>query len=115
MAPRKPTSPCAPFPVSPCLDLLLTRRTSELRGVCTRMKTVEITRSKAVAPSLIPGHPPFSSIPSTWQVFRDLYAKEGLRGINKGVNAVALRQATNCASLARSPPVCRSRLTHTGA
>jgi len=79
------------------------------------MKTVEITRSKAVAPSLIPGHPPFSSIPSTWQVFRDLYAKEGLRGINKGVNAVALRQATNCASLARSPPVCRLRLTHTGA
>ncbi|TNY22901.1 mitochondrial carrier domain-containing protein [Rhodotorula diobovata] len=67
-------------------------------GVCTRMKTVEITRSKAVAPSLIPGHPPFSSIPSTWQVFRDLYAKEGLRGINKGVNAVALRQATNWGS-----------------
>ena len=35
---------------------------------------------------------------STWVVFADIYRKEGLAGINKGVNAVALRQATNWGS-----------------
>ncbi len=33
--------------------------------------------------------------PSTWQTFMDIYRKEGIRGINKGVNAVAIRQTTN--------------------
>ncbi|BGP42058.1 hypothetical protein JCM10450v2_006144 [Rhodotorula kratochvilovae] len=68
-------------------------------GVCTRMKTVEITRIKAAAPSPIPGQPPASvRVPSTWEMFRDIYRKDGIRGINKGVNAVALRQASNWGS-----------------
>lgn len=58
-------------------------------GFCTCMKTVEITRSKA-AESGIPS--------STWQIFRQIYQKEGIRGINKGVNAVAIRQMTNWGS-----------------
>ncbi|GAA5899779.1 hypothetical protein JCM8208_004561 [Rhodotorula glutinis] len=66
-------------------------------GICTRMKTVEITRAKSVAPSLIPGQPP-AHVPSAMETFRTLYQAEGLRGINKGVNAVALRQATNWGS-----------------
>ena len=70
-------------------------------GFCTCMKTVEITRQKQVTA----GVPP----PSTWKVFADIYNKEGIRGINKGVNAVALRQMTNWGSrmgfarLAESP------------
>ncbi|QRV90828.1 mitochondrial carrier protein [Ceratobasidium sp. AG-Ba] len=36
--------------------------------------------------------------PSTWAVFADIYRREGLAGINKGVNAVALRQMTNWGS-----------------
>lgn len=72
-------------------------RGSARRGLTTRMKTVEITRAKSVAPSLIPGQPP-AHVPSAMETFRTLYQTEGLRGINKGVNAVALRQATNCAS-----------------
>jgi hypothetical protein len=59
-------------------------------GFCTCMKTVEITRSKQVAQGIAP--------PSTWQVFTDIYRKEGIRGINKGVNAVAIRQCTNWGS-----------------
>lgn len=70
-------------------------------GFCTCMKTVEITRQKQVTA----GVPP----PSTWKVFADIYSKEGIRGINKGVNAVAVRQMTNWGSrmgfarLAESP------------
>ncbi|GAA5832731.1 hypothetical protein JCM11251_005742 [Rhodosporidiobolus azoricus] len=70
-------------------------------GVCTCMKTAEITREKAFHPSTIPGEPspPLrSQFPSTWALFMDTYRKEGLRGINKGVNAVALRQMTNWGS-----------------
>ncbi|GAB5586781.1 Mitochondrial DNA replication protein yhm2 [Umbelopsis nana] len=55
-------------------------------GFCTFMKTVEVTRHKAGANV------------STWKVAGDIYKKEGIRGINKGVNAVALRQCTNWAS-----------------
>ncbi|CDF88594.1 BN860_13916g1_1 [Zygosaccharomyces bailii CLIB 213] len=58
-------------------------------GFCTCMKTVEITRSKATE----------AGVPSsTWQIFKDIYRKEGIRGINKGVNAVAIRQMTNWGS-----------------
>lgn len=60
-------------------------------GFCTCMKTVEITRKKAAN---IPGVVPQSS----WQVFKGIYQKEGIRGINKGVNAVAIRQMTNWGS-----------------
>ncbi|KAI9202475.1 mitochondrial carrier domain-containing protein [Polychytrium aggregatum] len=49
-------------------------------GFCTFMKTVEVTRSKDVG------------------VAREIFAREGFAGINKGVNAVALRQCTNWGS-----------------
>lgn len=60
-------------------------------GFCTCMKTVEITRSKQAA---VDGAPQQSS----FQVFREIFRKEGIRGINKGVNAVAIRQMTNWGS-----------------
>jgi len=59
-------------------------------GFCTCMKTVEITRSKQAASGIQP--------PSTWAVFMDIYRREGIAGINKGVNAVAIRQCTNWGS-----------------
>lgn len=55
------------------------------------MKTAEITRHKAVVSGA-------EKPPSTWKVFGDIYRREGLKGINKGVNAVALRQMTNWGS-----------------
>lgn len=57
-------------------------------GVCTFMKTVEVTRHKD--PSAIGK--------SSVQVAREIFAREGIRGINKGVNAVAVRQCTNWGS-----------------
>ena len=59
-------------------------------GFCTCMKTVEITQSKLAAQGVKP--------PSTWVTFANIYRKEGIRGINKGVNAVAIRQTTNWGS-----------------
>ncbi|KAL7275326.1 Mitochondrial DNA replication protein yhm2 [Rhizina undulata] len=59
-------------------------------GFCTCMKTVEITRHKQVAAGAAPQ--------STWGVFAEIYRKEGIAGINKGVNAVAIRQMTNWGS-----------------
>jgi Mitochondrial carrier protein len=59
-------------------------------GFCTCMKTVEMTKSKVAAQSVKP--------PGTWATFMDIYRKEGIRGINKGVNAVAIRQMTNWGS-----------------
>lgn len=59
-------------------------------GFCTCMKTVEITKSKMAATGVKP--------PSTWATFMDIYRREGIRGINKGVNAVAIRQMTNWGS-----------------
>ncbi|RCK58137.1 Citrate/oxoglutarate carrier protein [Candida viswanathii] len=59
-------------------------------GFCTCMKTVEITRAKQAG----------SGVPqqTSFQVFKEIYKKEGIRGINKGVNAVAIRQMTNWGS-----------------
>lgn len=54
------------------------------------MKTAEITRHKQAAAGIQP--------PSTWAVFADIWRREGIRGINKGVNAVAVRQCTNWGS-----------------
>lgn len=54
------------------------------------MKTVEITRHK----QSLAGAP----VESTFKVFADIYKREGIAGINKGVNAVAVRQATNWGS-----------------
>jgi len=59
-------------------------------GFCTCMKTAEITRHKQAASGVKP--------PSTWAVFMDIYRREGIKGINKGVNAVAVRQCTNWGS-----------------
>lgn len=60
------------------------------QGFCTCMKTAEITRHKQAASGIKP--------PSTWAVFADIYRREGIAGINKGVNAVAVRQCTNWGS-----------------
>ncbi|GAA5820867.1 hypothetical protein JCM11491_003875 [Sporobolomyces phaffii] len=73
-------------------------------GVCTTMKTAEITRMKhhdrVVSP--IPGEPlPRRlqvQVPSTWTYFVETYRQGGIAAINKGVNAVALRQVTNWGS-----------------
>lgn len=59
-------------------------------GFCTCMKTVEITQHKVAASGVKP--------PSTIATFMDIYRREGIRGINKGVNAVAVRQVTNWGS-----------------
>ncbi|KAK4054769.1 Mitochondrial DNA replication protein yhm2 [Microbotryomycetes sp. JL201] len=59
-------------------------------GFCTCMKTAEITRHKMADAGVKP--------PSTFKVFADMYRVGGIRGINKGVNAVALRQMTNWGS-----------------
>ncbi|PWN51115.1 mitochondrial carrier [Violaceomyces palustris] len=59
-------------------------------GFCTCMKTAEITRHKQAEAGVKP--------PSTWAVFGEIYRKEGIKGINKGVNAVAVRQCTNWGS-----------------
>jgi len=59
-------------------------------GFCTCMKTVEITQHKLAASGVKP--------PSTFTTFMNIYRKEGIRGINKGVNAVAIRQTTNWGS-----------------
>jgi len=59
-------------------------------GFTTCMKTAEITRHKTAATGVKP--------PSTWAVFADIYRREGLAGVNKGVNAVAVRQCTNWGS-----------------
>ncbi|KAG0171896.1 hypothetical protein DFQ28_003805 [Apophysomyces sp. BC1034] len=55
-------------------------------GFCTFMKTVEVTRHKSGAQE------------STFKIAADIFRKEGIAGINKGVNAVAVRQCTNWAS-----------------
>jgi len=54
------------------------------------MKTAEITRQKVSQAGVKP--------PSTMKLFADIYRKEGIAGINKGVNAVAIRQMTNWGS-----------------
>lgn len=59
-------------------------------GFCTCMKTVEITKHKVAATGVKP--------PGTIATFMDIYRKEGIAGINKGVNAVAVRQVTNWGS-----------------
>ncbi len=59
-------------------------------GFCTCMKTVEITKHKIAASGVKP--------PGTFETFMDIYRKEGIRGINRGVNAVAIRQTTNWGS-----------------
>ena len=57
-------------------------------GFCTFMKTVEVTRHKAPAGIHL----------STWQVAKQVWEREGIRGLNRGVTAVAIRQMTNWGS-----------------
>lgn len=59
-------------------------------GFCTCMKTVEITQHKVASTGVKP--------PGTMATFMDIYRREGIRGINRGVNAVAVRQVTNWGS-----------------
>ncbi|GAA6061004.1 hypothetical protein JCM10212_001060 [Sporobolomyces blumeae] len=68
-------------------------------GVCTAAKTAEITRSKAV-PTINSVDPSLRAVkvPSALDFFLETYRQGGIRAINKGVNAVAVRQATNWAS-----------------
>jgi len=76
-------------------------------GFCTCMKTVEITRHKLAASGVKP--------PGTYATFMDIYRREGIRGINKGVNAVAIRQTTNWGSrfgLSRLAETAISRVTN---
>lgn len=54
------------------------------------MKTVEVTRPKNVQPGV--------RVPGTMEIFLDILRKEGIRGVNRGVNAVALRQISGWAS-----------------
>jgi hypothetical protein len=56
-------------------------------GFCTFMKTVEVTRHKSADNNL-----------STWKVAHDVFKKEGIVGLNRGVSAVAIRQMTNWGS-----------------
>lgn len=57
-------------------------------GFCTFMKTVEVTRHKQVG----------AKSASTLSVAYEVFKKEGIRGLNRGVSAVALRQMTNWGS-----------------
>ncbi|ORX36922.1 mitochondrial carrier domain-containing protein [Kockovaella imperatae] len=59
-------------------------------GLTTTMKTIEITRSKASGST--------NRGPSTLEICKEIYARDGLKGLNKGLNAVALRQMTTWAS-----------------
>ena len=52
------------------------------------MKTVEVTRSKGGD----------AANKTSVQIAREIFAKEGIAGMNKGVNAVAVRQCTNWGS-----------------
>ncbi|EOD49757.1 Mitochondrial substrate/solute carrier [Neofusicoccum parvum] len=76
-------------------------------GFCTCMKTVEITKHKVAASGVKP--------PGTMETFKGIWQKEGIRGINKGVNAVAVRQVTNWGSrfgLSRVAETGIRRVTH---
>jgi hypothetical protein len=65
----------------------LTRRNI---GLTTCMKTVEVTRPK----NPLPG----TKVPGTLEVFLEILRRDGIRGVNRGVNAVALRQVTGWSS-----------------
>jgi hypothetical protein len=58
-------------------------------GFCTFMKTVEVTRHKAADGGKQLG---------TWAIAGEVWRREGLRGLNRGVSAVAVRQMTNWGS-----------------
>lgn len=57
-------------------------------GFCTFMKTVEVTRHKQAG----------AARQTTISVAYDVFKREGIRGLNRGVSAVAVRQMTNWGS-----------------
>lgn len=59
-------------------------------GMTTCMKTVEVTRKKSAAAG--------ARVPGTMETFFGILRTQGIRGVNKGVNAVAMRQITGWAS-----------------
>lgn len=59
-------------------------------GMTTCMKTVEVTRKKTAAANV--------RVPGTIETFMNIVRTQGIRGVNKGVNAVAMRQVTGWAS-----------------
>jgi hypothetical protein len=56
-------------------------------GFCTFMKTVEVTKHKDPTHSV-----------STWRTAYEVFKREGILGLNRGVSAVAVRQMTNWGS-----------------
>jgi hypothetical protein len=54
------------------------------------MKTIEVTRSKVALEG--------AHVPSTLETFIQILKNKGIRGVNRGVNAVALRQITGWSS-----------------
>jgi hypothetical protein len=58
-------------------------------GFCTFMKTVEVTRHKEVG----------SAPQSTYSVAREIYRKEGIRGINKVTGTISLMDRESMRSL----------------
>lgn len=59
-------------------------------GMTTCMKTVEVTRTKIGAQG--------ARVPGTMEMFFSILREKGIRGVNRGVNAVALRQVTGWSS-----------------
>lgn len=59
-------------------------------GMTTCMKTVEVTRAKELGKG--------ARAPGTMETFYAILRTQGIRGVNKGVNAVALRQITGWSS-----------------
>lgn len=71
-------------------------------GFCTLMKTVEVTRSKSMVMSVDGASSTASAAEmrakTTLQVAADILRREGVVGMYRGVNALALRQFTNWGS-----------------
>ncbi|WAO96776.1 Hypothetical protein NCS54_01446000 [Fusarium falciforme] len=59
-------------------------------GFTTCMKTVEVTRTKNAMTG--------ARVPGPMEAFFDILRTKGIRGVNRGVNAVALRQITGWSS-----------------
>ncbi|KAJ5088018.1 mitochondrial DNA replication protein [Penicillium angulare] len=59
-------------------------------GMTTCMKTVEVTRTKVASEG--------AKVPGSMETFFQILREKGIRGVNKGVNAVALRQVTGWSS-----------------
>lgn len=59
-------------------------------GMTTCMKTIEVTRNKTAKAG--------ARVPGTMETFVNIIREKGIRGVNRGVNAVALRQMTGWSS-----------------